>query len=235
MKNSEYASMLKSILGLRYEPVAVKLIRRDEPDPVGYSLPDKQMSHCQAVMSAKAGNSVYLSDAMQGCNVGASALGLREAGEKVTNGEFHFNFGVHDTQEAAAEMIASRSELPQIYKGEIITPLKEADFVPDSVIIVDIPERFYWFVLLKTHEKGGRAVFTTAPFQAVCVDCTVYPILNSEINISLGCYGCRRRTDIRQEELIVGFPGIRLEEIVTVLKKYNEEGDRPLLSKAKRD
>lgn len=223
--------MLKTILGLRYEPVAVKLIRNDEPDPTGYPLPDKQISHCQAVMAAKSGSSFYVPAHLQGCNNGASALGLKEVAEKLQSGEFYYGFGMHDTQEAAAAMVASRAELPQIYKGEIITPLGEADFVPDAVIIVDLPEVLYWFVLLQTHEKGGRAVFTTAPFQAVCVDCTAFPILNSEINISMGCYGCRRKTGIRKDELLVGFPGNRLEEIAAMLKKYNED----LLTKAKRD
>jgi len=231
MNNSEYASMLKNILGLRYEPVAVKLIHNDESDPIGYSIPDKQISHCQAVMAAKKGSSMYLPADMQGCNNGASALGMKEVAEKLRTGEFYYGFGMHDTQEAAALMVSSRSELPQIYKGEIITPLKDADFIPDSVIIVDLPERMYWFVLLQTHEKGGRATFVTAPFQAVCVDCTAYPILKSEINISLGCFGCRRKTDIQKDELLVGFPGKRLEEIVTTLKKYSED----VLTKAKRD
>ena len=231
MMNSEYASMLKSILGLRYEPVAVKLIQKDESDPVGYSVPEKQMSHCQAVMAAKAGSSMYISAEMQGCNNGASALGIKGASEKLLSGEFYYGFGMHDSQEAAKSMVATRTELPQIYKGEIVTPLKDANFTPDAVIIVDVPEVIYWFVSLQTFSKGGRAKFVTAPFQAVCVDATAYPVQESEINISLGCFGCRKKTDIRKDELLVGFPGNRLEEITIALKKYSED----VLTKAKRD
>lgn len=231
MNNPEYAEKLKSILGLRYEPVAVRLVRENEPDPVGYEVPEKQLSHCQSVMAAKAGKSYYLPSDMHGCNNGASSLGMKEKSEKIASGEFYYDFGMHDTQEAAAAMVATRAELPFKTKGSIVTPLAKADFVPDSVIIVDVPEVIYWFVPLKTHKEGGRANFTTAPFNAVCGDVTAFPIIHNDVNVSIGCYGCRRRSDIKRDEMIVGFPGGMLPDIVDTLMKYQDG----VLTKAKRD
>ncbi|MFA6799416.1 MAG: DUF169 domain-containing protein, partial [Candidatus Methanomethylophilaceae archaeon] len=51
--NSVYASKIKSVLKLRYEPVAVKLVPEGEEFPGGYRKPEGQMSHCQAVMRAR--------------------------------------------------------------------------------------------------------------------------------------------------------------------------------------
>jgi uncharacterized protein (DUF169 family) len=231
MNNAEYAEMLKSILGLRYEPVAVRLVRENEPEPVGYEVPEKQLSHCQAVMAAKNGKSYYVPADLHGCNNGASTLGMKDKPEKVASGEFYYDFGMHDTLEGAAAMVATRAELPFKTKGSIVTPLAKADFVPDSVIIVDVPEVIYWFVPLKTHKEGGRAHFTTAPFNAVCGDATAFPIINGDINVSMGCFGCRRRSDIKKDEMIVGIPGSMLEDVTLTLKKYKDG----VLSKAKRD
>ena len=54
-KNKDYAEKLKTVLRLRYEPVAVKLVREGESLPDCCKRPEKQMSHCQAVFAAKAG------------------------------------------------------------------------------------------------------------------------------------------------------------------------------------
>ena len=59
-KNRGYAGALKSILRLRYEPVAVKLIREGEEYPEGYEEPVGQLSHCQAVFRAGQGESFKL-------------------------------------------------------------------------------------------------------------------------------------------------------------------------------
>ncbi len=231
MDNSEYAEMLKSILGLRHEPVAVKLVREEEPEPTGYEIPEKQMSHCQAVSAAMKGRSLYVSTEMQGCNNGASSLGMKERPPQTESGEFYIKFGMHDDLAGAAEMVHTRYEVPYKTRGAIVTPLAKADFMPDSVIIEDVPEVIYWFIPLKTHAEGGRAHFVTAPFNAVCGDATAYPIIEGDINISLGCYGCRRRSDIKKDEMIVGFPGHMLEELMPVLERYRDG----VLQKAQRD
>lgn len=229
-RNREYAEVLKRVLRLRGEPAAVKLIRKGEPYP-DLPLPEKQMSHCQVVAAAKNGRSIKVPRSSQGCLVGASALHMDETPEKIANGQFHFGIGMHDTQEAAANMIAARKVIPDEMDGEIAAPLKDADFEPDVVILIDVPERVYWIVPLSTAEEGGRAYFSTAPFQCSCEDCTVLPIINQRPNISLGCFGCRKRTDIRADELEAGIPYTMIPGFVDRLRKY-ETG---VMTKAKRD
>ena len=56
-KNKEYAEAMKGIMKLRGEPVAVKLVRKGEAWPEGYTEPEAQMSHCQAIFKAREGSS----------------------------------------------------------------------------------------------------------------------------------------------------------------------------------
>lgn len=230
-RNKVYAEAFREILDLRYEPVAVRMIRQGETAPEGYERPQKQMSYCQAVDAAKNGSALLFTEDVSGCNVGASALGLVLTPEKVRSGEFHYNVGAHNDQEAVAKMIEARAELGFKTDGAIVAPLSKADFDPDVVIFEDIPERIYWFVPLSTAAEGGRAYFSTAPFQAACVDTTAVPMNTGMPNISLGCFGCRKRTDIKKDELMIGVPWKLIPDMVGTLGRYKDG----IMTRSKRD
>ena len=230
-KNAKYADKFKTVLKLRSEPVAVKLIKKGTKYPEGYSVPEKQLSHCQAVMNARNGGAYKMPLDAQGCHVGAACLGMMKNPEKVANGEFHAGIGIHESSASAKAMIDQRLDVDYETDGEVICPLKDADFVPDVVVFVDVPERIYWFESLLTYEKGGRVKYTTAPFQCACEDITAMPIMTGMPNISLGCFGCRKKTDMRSDELAIGVPYNLIPDMVKTLDVYKDG----VLTKAKRD
>ena len=221
--NGEAAKAFREILELRHEPVAVKLVRENENFPEGYGIPDKQLSYCQSVMQARHGSKFMMPLDAHMCNVGASVLGMMPVPEKVASGEFHFTQKVHDTVDATKKMIDESPSIPFKTKGTVVCPLKDANFVPDVVIFVDIPERIYWFAGLFTAAKGGRMHYSTAPFQAACVDATATPFITKEPNISIGCMGCRKKTDLRPDEMVIGVPGASVSEMVRTLRRYKDE------------
>mgnify|MGYP000858027132 CR=1 FL=1 len=228
--NAEYASKIKSILRLNFEPVAVKLIPEGENFP-NYTKPERQMSHCQAIMNSRKGEYLTLKPDDFSCHVGSSALNMISTPDGVADGTFHFNLGGFETPEAAAKMIDAREVMDKAIIGEIVCPLKDADFEPDVVIIIDKPEKIYWLVPVMTREEGGKATFCMGAFQCTCEDVTSYPYVTQKPNISLGCYGCRRRTDMAPDELAAGFPYGMTEDVVTRLCKLNDG----IMQKAKRD
>ena len=230
-RNKEYADVLRSVIALRSEPVAIRLVREGEEFPQGYGIPAEQMSHCQAVFRARHGESFCMPLASHNCMVGASALNMAPTNEKVASGEFHAGIGMHDSADAAGRMIAERMIPDFPSKGEVVCPLGEADFEPDVVAIVDIPERVYWIVPLSTSEKGGRMSFSTSPFQCACEDVTAVPIVTGSPNVSLGCFGCRKKTDMAADELACGIPYALIPGFVEHLRKYGTG----VMTKAKRD
>jgi uncharacterized protein (DUF169 family) len=229
--NAKYAEALKTLLMLRHEPVAVKLVRKGEAYPGNFAVPAEQKSHCQAVMAAKNGEKLKVPLASQGCMVGASCLGMTKTPEKVASGDFHAGIGIHESPAAAKEMIAERIDVPYETDGEVVCPLKDADFVPDSVIVVDIPERIYWFEGLYTRKNGGRVQYSTAPFQCACEDVTAVPIVTGKPNISIGCFGCRKKTDMKADEMAIGVPYKLIPDMVAGLEVYKGG----VFTKAKRD
>ncbi len=180
---------------------------------------------------ARGGESFKLPLAAQNCMVGCSAMNMTETPEKVGTGEFHAGIGMHDSAEAAGKMISDRMIVPFENDGEVVCPLKDADFEPDVVIISDIPERCYWVVPLATAEKGGRVSFSTSPFQCACEDITSVPICTGSPNISLGCFGCRKKTSMAADEMAVGIPYAMIPSFATHLDRYVGS----VMTKAKRD
>lgn len=230
-KNADMAKKMKDIIKLRSEPVAIKLIKKGEAFPAGYEVPEKQHSHCQAIMAARKGAKLAMPLSAQGCMVGASTLGMTEKGEKIKSGEFHAGIGIHKSPKEAAEMIATVTDIDYPTDGEVVCPLKDADFEPDVVAIVDVPERVYWFEALRLRNGGGRISYVTAPFQCACEDITAYPIMKGEPNISIGCFGCRKKTDMQSDEMAMGIPYKDIVAWMPDLEVYKDG----VLTKAKRD
>lgn len=219
-KNAEYSSKLKSILGLRYEPVAVKLVHSEGEYPESCAEPEEQISHCQAVFRAKDGACLKMPAEKHSCHVGASAMNIIATPPKVASGEFHAGIGMHNSADAAKKMISDRIIPERSSVGEAVCPLSKADFEPDVVVIADIPERIYWIISSTTADKGGRENFSTSPFQCVCEDVVSVPMVTGSVNLSLGCYGCRRRTDMKAEEMVCGIPYSKLPAYVEQIEKY---------------
>ncbi|WP_410507948.1 DUF169 domain-containing protein [Methanosarcina hadiensis] len=223
MDYTQLSEKLVKFLDLKYEPVAVRVIKKGEPIPEGYSEPDKNLRHCQSIMQARKGESFIIPANKHACVVGASSLGIIPVPEKVASGEFHHNLGMFDSVEAAAAMIAKRPAFePESKTATIVGPLKDAKIEPDVVVLVDKPETIYWIIPASTYYKGGRVSFSSAAFQATCADTTILPSLTGEINVSLGCFGCRKATDIENDEMLMGIPFNKLEEIVNALEKLYE-------------
>ncbi|MDD1769321.1 MAG: DUF169 domain-containing protein, partial [Methanomassiliicoccales archaeon] len=70
-----------------------------------------------------------------------------------------------------------------------------------------------------TFSIGGRVTIDMAAIQASCADSTVLPYLKGKVNISLGCFGCRKTTDIAPEHMLVGIPMPKMQEIVSAVDK----------------
>ncbi len=213
------------ILGLKNEPVAIKLIKKGEPLPEGIPEPEKNLRHCQSIMKARKGECFLMPQSKHACPVGASALGLMPTPEKVASGQFHFALGMFANEEAAKHTIEVRPSLePGSLEATLVCPLSKVRFEPDVIVVVGTPEQLYWLMpAASTYDKGGRITIQTASFQASCVDSTILPYTTGVPNISMGCYGCRKSTDIAPEEMMLGFKADQLPHIVEVLEKLQEK------------
>ncbi len=222
MDVKEAANVMREILGLTYEPIAVKFLeKRTSLD--GFESPSDRR-YCQVLMGAREGKKLLLTGDNISCPAAAWALGFKEPPPKLSSGEMPYAMGIFGSPKAVQNTFATMPRLEMgKYQMVACCPLAQAPFVPDIVVLESAVEHLMWVALANVFETGGRLQFSTAILQATCVDGTIMPFLKQKIHASLGCYGCREATNLSESECVLGFPVKDLERIVNSLQKLNEK------------
>ena len=221
MDYKDLSKKLSDILKMEQPAVGIKLLK-DEDFPEDYHS-DNKYTFCQFIMKAREGNKLLATKDNISCANGASALGFRPVPEKLMNGEFLSILGSFKKEGAQKTMEAMPRFEQDSYKGIALASLDNIDFDPDVVVLETLPEQIMWLSLASIHEEGGRLNFSTSISNGTCVDMTVIPHQTQEMNVSVGCYGCRNATSVPDNHLYAGFPGDQLESIVEALSNINEK------------
>jgi len=221
MELTKATEVMREVLGLTYEPIAVKfLVEKTWPD--GFEMPSERR-YCQVLMGAREGGELLLTAENISCPAAAWALGFKEPPPKLSSGEMPASMGIFGSPAAAKNTLSTMPRLEMgKYKMVACCPLGQAPFEPDVVVLESAVEHLMWVALAQVFETGGRLEFSTAILQATCVDGTIIPFLTQRIHASLGCYGCREATNMAETECVVGFPIKDLDNIINSLQKLNE-------------
>lgn len=212
----EWSRTLRETLGLETQPVAITLVEDPDQAPEGVSRPDQPLRHCVSIHEATQGATLFVPPEGHACAAGKAALGIESLPEKVANGTVPHMHGLASTQEAAARIMDEIPKLPAgSTVGTLVAPLASTPLEPDVVVLVARPERAMWATNALLYEDGGPRVSADfAGMQASCGDATARPTIEGEVNLSPGCYGCRSAGKLQDEELYVGIPIERMDEVV---------------------
>ena len=93
----------------------------------------------------------------------------------------------------------------------LYAPLKDADFVPDTLIIIAKPIAGMKTAQAIVYNTGERAQANFAGIQSLCADAVAGTYTTGKPNATLGCDGSR------------GYAGIKDDEIIYALAKDNIE------------
>ncbi len=209
--NSRYSEIIKEKLGLEREPVAVKFVKTEEDIPQGIEKVAKKARHCEFVTQAAAGDIFYASAQEQACKGGSSAMGLEPRPPKVESGEFYFGLGRFDSVETSKKVVDSLPKVDEENFALLYAPLKDADFVPDTLIIIANPIAGMKTAQAIVYNTGERAQANFAGIQSLCADAVAGTYTTGKPNATLGCDGSR------------GYAGIKEDEIIYALAKDNIE------------
>lgn len=233
--------VLRDVLGLATEPVAVYLLRPGEEVPPFPGAPWEVVQgarYCQALMLARHGAFVLLDGQGLACPAAAAAFGFKTLPDALANGKGLVGFGIAGRPEVGQVMFQGMSRLAA---GSISTlalcPLSQVPEIgegpgaeegrarrPDVVVVEATPEQLMWILLADLNLEGGtRRVGDTAVLQATCVDSTIIPYMEQKVNFSLGCYGCREATDIEGSETVLGFPAAKADALAAELVRLADK------------
>ena len=203
---AEWQRVIMEKLGLRWQPVAVSLIDKDEPLP-DVPLPPENQRFCQAMMAARRGASILMPPHRHSCPDGTSIFGMTGVPEKLATGEIYVLFHKVVNAEAAAKMVAERPVLPPKSKrATYVAPLAKTVRDPEVVVFTGTPEQMMWLSMSMSYYTGHRHDFHASGFNSMCVEAVLLPIANDEPNITFGCYGCRAATDVGEDMMFMGVP-----------------------------
>jgi uncharacterized protein (DUF169 family)/NAD-dependent dihydropyrimidine dehydrogenase PreA subunit len=218
-----WAEIMKRILGLRWEPVAISLI------PTGELLPDvpipaERLRYCQSLMAARRGRSFMMPANRHACPDGTSILGLTEMPAKLASGELYLLFHKLDSIEAAQRMANERPHLkPRSIQATVVTPLADAKTEPQVIAVFAQPEQAMWLLMSAAYYTGHRFDLHASGYNAQCVETTLIPYLTGEPNVSFGCYGCRASSDIGDDLMFVGLPTDLMPTIIRGLEELGSQ------------
>ncbi len=215
-EHAHYEELQRTImekLGLRWQPVAVSLIEKDELLP-NAPMPPENLRFCQAMMAARRGASILMPPFRHSCPDGTSIFGMTGVPEKLATGEIYVLFHKVVDAEAAARMVAERPTLPaNSRRATYVAPLAKTVRDPEVVVFTGTPEQMMWLCMSMSYYDGHRFDFAASGFNSMCVEAVLLPMDRDEPNITFGCYGCRAATDIDENMMFMGVPTDRLETI----------------------
>ncbi|MCX6687715.1 MAG: DUF169 domain-containing protein [Methanoregula sp.] len=217
---AEAAETLKTVLGLKGSPVAIKFAASKEEIPAGMQELDKTIRHCSMVNLARSeGKIFYATSGKHECNGGAWSLGLREITPTLKSGEFYFKLGKFDSAAACKRTI---DKVPHLGSGDtyatLYAPLEKTPFTPHVVMIVTTPRNMLKLAQSSLFRLGGRIYAEFSGIQSVCSDATAQTYLTGRPNFSRGCDGSRKFSGIADDEMVMGMPAEILPEITAALK-----------------
>ncbi|MEA5018800.1 MAG: DUF169 domain-containing protein [Gordonibacter sp.] len=202
----EWQRVIMEKLGLRWQPVAVSLIDKDELLP-DVPMPPENQRFCQAMMAARRGASILMPPHRHSCPDGTSIFGMTGVPEKLATGEIYVLFHKVVNAEAAARMVAERPTLPpKSRRATYVAPLAKTVREPEVVVITGTPEQMMWLCMSMSYYSGHRFDFHASGFNSMCVEAVLYPLTEQEPNITFGCYGCRAATDLGEDMMFMGLP-----------------------------
>ena len=213
----KYASVLDRILKLRWKPVAVTLIRKGESLP-HVPVPRVKLRYCQALIMARRGKQILMPPSSHACPDGASILGLTKIPQKLAEGDIYYRLGKLASKEAAQTLVHDRPALPEeSIQATLVTPLDDPVMRADIVVVMAPPETMMWLCMASTYFTGKRMNFKMGCYNAQCLETTIYPYTTHEINLSLGCYGCRAISDLSDDLMFIGIPLAKMEQLIAGL------------------
>lgn len=221
----EWDETLRTVLGMRWHPVAVSLVGVDDPLPE-VPIPTERMRYCQSLMAARRGRCTMLPANRHACPDGTSILGLTGIPDKLASGELYVLFHKLDSIEAARQMVAERPTLPErSVRATVACPLDQAACKADVVAIIAQPEQIMWLCMAASYYTGHRHDFHASGYNAQCVETTLLPYVTGRMNVSFGCYGCRASSDVGDECMMMGIP---VDEMPTIIKGLRELGKKAI-------
>lgn len=215
MEIRESVGLIESYLELDRKPVGIKFFfDKDEFENFEVDQRARRITYCNSVQLASRGKSMKLAKENQACPNGAMALNFVDVPEAMANGKGRFSKNIYDSIEISKNINDQMEFIEERPFGMAVMPLENYRENPDIVIVVASSYNIMRMIQGHGYFNGYTNNLRTVGLQAVCQDLTSYPYKTEDINISLLCPGTRLVADWEMDEIGIGIPFKKWNEIV---------------------
>ncbi len=217
----ELAVQTYALLTLRRRIAGVKLAYTIEDfEKMEARAVQAKIAYCVVVRAAMDGRSVKLSGEFSGCNGSSRTLGFLAPTEAFTSGEHFHGFGLYKDLPTSRQVAGSMTTCSKRCYGIMAQPLEKYENEPPDVVILATDARNAMRIIQGyTYSFGSQPIFKIAGNQAICVECTSYPLEADQLNLSMLCSGTRHLAKWKPNEIALGLPYHKFAETVPGLLK----------------
>lgn len=209
-------------------PVAVKLLKNDEPFPEKTRFPAKmagcRWALCQGIaMSRRVGWTVGFRKEDHSCVLALMMFGYEEEPEAVKNGEIVYPYYA-ETVEAGRRTQEGTPRLPlDAVTGIVTAPLSKADFTADVVLVYGNSAQIIRMVQGALYRQGGKieSAFTG---RGACGSEIIVPYQTQECKVILPGGGERVYAHTADDELVFAIPACKLEDVAAGVVTTHKSG-----------
>ena len=216
----ELARTYRRILKLKSDPVAVKIIRKNEETPVLFKRPEAPLPGiCFAVMEAFKGKGLYCTRADLSCVMGLIALGFKGESALPSTYRHPVHLGVFESREAARRYFSNGFQLPAAQTRAVaLSPLEKAVMGVDVILFKCDADQTRWLFTANQYRSGERDLLALGTgYQSICGHGIAYPYLQRKVNLTLNGVGDRTFSLLGKNEFLIGIPEGRVVEIAANL------------------
>lgn len=218
IKNS--VDLIESYLDLDRKPVGIKIFfDKDEFENFEVPQRDRKITYCNSVQLASKGKSMKLTKENQGCPNGAMALKMKDVPEPMASGKGRLSKNIYKDLEISKSVSDEMLFLEEEPAGIVVMPLENYKEDPDVVIVVSNSYNIMRIIQGYGYFNGYTNNLKTVGLQAVCHDLTTYTYNTKDINISLLCPGTRLVANWQVDEIGIGIPFEKWNEVVEGVKE----------------
>ncbi|AET67436.1 hypothetical protein Desor_1800 [Desulfosporosinus orientis DSM 765] len=215
MVNKADVEKAYAVLDLDRQIVGIKIVKsKAEFEQAQAKELTYPLAYCVAVKLATNGKALKMTKEFSGCRGSTRALGLTPSPESFYNGQDGCALGLYESSELAASVARQMKYCPPDTYGVIIKPLEQFESDPDVVLMVGDSYQIMRVIQGYSYVYGLQPNFNMLGNQAVCVECTSYPLMTNQINVSLFCSGTRFLAKWRHTEVAVGIPYEKFGKVI---------------------
>lgn len=207
---------INDYLELSRDIVGIKFIKTEEEfnKNKGRKLPH-MMAYCTMVRNAASKNDGVKAKVENiACYAASQALGLAEVTKTDRDGSKRINFGANKDLEVSKKVSENMVYCDEKNYGVNIMPLSQFEEDPDIVIIISNGFNMMRISQGYAYHYGHVSTAQFSGMQAMCQECTSYPYMKDDINISMLCAGTRMLCQWEDDEIAVGMPFSKFYNLV---------------------